>query len=201
MSNEFSIYVVDVESTGLSKEDHEIIELSILRLSDGEQKTWCLKPKKYDTITADALRINKHKIEDLKHQTEYGKQTYQDPSKVISAVEMWMLEDGVSSEDRVLCGQNIKFDCGMLEKLWAQEGYADTFPFGTRPFMQDTREIAIFLDIVNKTRSPYYNLSSLIKSRGIKNAKAHSAESDVQATKELFIAQVEYVRELMKNDK
>jgi len=198
MSNSgFVIYFADTETSGLEV-DNEIIELSLYRLSDDQQRTWCLKPKRYDNISQDALRINGHKLEDLKHLTKFGQETYIQPAKAIAEIEMWMLEDGVSSEDRILCGQNVKFDLGMLQRLWEQENCKDTFPFGSRPFMQDTREIALFLDLAFGKRSKYYNLGSLIKEYNIKNTKAHSAAADTLATKELFLAQLKTVQDLIK---
>lgn len=194
----FELYCLDTETTGLSHTDNEIVELSIYRFSDQSQRTWCMQPKKLHTIQADALRINGHKLEDLSHMTAYGKATYLDPMKVIPQIENWFLEDGVTDADRVLVGQNPNFDCQFLQALWRQENCSDTFPFGKRPFTIDTREIALFIDLLEGTRSEYYNLGSLIKKFGIKNSKAHTAEADTVATKELFLAQLDYVKSKFK---
>lgn len=197
-SPKFVIYFADTETTGLTN-DHEIIELSLLRLSDNVQRTWCIKPTKYDIIESEALRINGHKLIDLKHQTKFGQETYLPANKIIADIENWMLEDGMSSEDRVLVGQNIKFDLDKLQLLWAREGFKDTFPFGSRPLVQDTRDLALTLDLLQNTRSQFYNLNSLIKQYNIKNAKAHTAAADTLTTKELFLAQLNNLLKL-KND-
>jgi len=197
MAGNFEIYFADTETTGLL-DSNEIIELSLYRWSDNAQRTWCLKPKRHDNISTDALRVNGHRLEDITHKTKFGQETYLEPSRVVAEVEVWMLSDGLSSDDRVLCGQNVKFDLGMLERLWKQENCHDTFPFGPRPFLLDTREIALFLDLAHGERSQYYNLASLIKKYGIKNSKAHTAESDTLATKELFVAQLKVVQDLIK---
>jgi DNA polymerase III epsilon subunit-like protein len=198
MSFKFEVYFADTETTGLDYLKNDIIELSIYRLSDDSQRTWCLKPKNYDTISLDALRVNHHKLEDLKHSTKFGQETYLEPSKVIPDIENWFLHDGVSSEDRILIGQNPNFDLGFLQKLWESEGCKDTFPFGSRPFLIDTRQIALFLDLIEGSRHDYYNLGSLIKKYGIKNTKAHTASADTLATKELFMSQLEYVQSKFK---
>lgn len=190
----FELYCLDTETTGLDNSTNEIIELSIHRFSSGETKTWCLKSRNIESISTEALRVNGHKLDDLKHLTVQGRERYHDPAKVIAEVENWMLEDGMSDGDRVLVAQNPTFDMSFLQRLWKQEGCEATFPFGPRPFTIDTREIALFIDLLEGTRSEYYNLGSLIKRYGIKNSKAHSAESDTLATKELFLAQLAHLQ-------
>ncbi len=192
---DFVLYVGDCETTGLDSRDHDIIELSLLRLTDGKdktimgaQKTWCLKPLNPQNIDIAALRINGHKIEDLRHETREGRERYQDPNKVIIEIENWMMEDGVPAEQRILVGQNIAFDHERFEQLWVKCNSRDSFPFGRR--MMDTMMLAFMLDYVHGTMAEGYSLSNLTKRYGIKNKSAHTAESDVQATKELFEAQV-----------
>lgn len=199
MSFKFELYFADTETTGLDPIKNDIVELSIYRLSDDTQRTWCMKPKNYESISLDALRVNNHKLEDLKHTTKFGQETYMEPCKVIPLIENWLLEDGVSSEDRILVGQNPIFDLNFMQKLWENEGSKETFPFGSRPFVIDTRQVALFLDLVEGTRHDYYNLGSLIKKYGIKNTKAHTAAADTLATKELFMSQLDYVQKKFKS--
>ena len=89
--NGFVIYVVDTETTGFDDRLNDIIEISMYRLNDDSQKTWCLKPLNNDTITAGALRVNGHKLEDLKHETKLGRETYLSPDKVLVDIENWMM--------------------------------------------------------------------------------------------------------------
>jgi DNA polymerase III epsilon subunit-like protein len=189
---DYVLYVTDVETTGLNSHIHDIIELSLLRISDGEQKTWWLKPLNPDHVEAAALRINGHKLEDITHQTIEGRNKYQDPNKIIVEIENFMMEDGVPAEQRVMLGQNVGFDRERLEQLWNKCNSKDSFPFGRRTM--DTMIWAFMMDYVQRTLSPSYSLSSLIKKYGIKNSAAHTAAADVMATKELFEAQVAELR-------
>lgn len=198
MDSKFIIYVFDTETTGLDADKNEIIEISFYRMSDNAQKTWFLKPSNYDSIQSDALRINGHKLEDLQMLTKYGKDTYQDPAKAIVEIENWMVDDLGTSEDRVLVGQNPSFDLEFIRKLWARTGNMETFPFGNRPFLIDTRQIALYLDIVNNERSQYYNLSSLVEKYGVKKLKSHTSTTDTIMTKDLFLAQVDTVAKALK---
>jgi DNA polymerase III epsilon subunit-like protein len=201
MNSKFTIYVLDTETTGLDSDKNEIIEISFYRLSDDVQKTWFLKPNNYDSIQPDALRINGHKLEDLNLSTKYGKETYQDPAKVIVEIENWMGDDLGTSEDRVLVGQNPSFDIGFMKTLWAANKSSETFPFGKRPFVLDTRQIALFMDIATNKRNDYYNLGSLVEKYGVKKEKSHRSDSDTRMTKDVFLAQMQIVADALQTSK
>lgn len=194
----FSLYVADTETTGLSDLDHSIIEISILRVNDNVQRTWCIAPHRFDTIQMDALRINGHRIEDLKHLTEYGKNTYKSARDVIPDIENFFADDAEPAENRILVGQNPGFDLGFMQEMWKREGSLDMFPFGSRPFTLDTRQIQVFLDLAFDEAEDYYNLGSLIKRYGVKNTKAHTAAADTLATKEVFMGQLNKIKKLAK---
>lgn len=187
-----SIYVVDTETTGFDADKNAVIELSIYRLSDDAQKTWCLKPFDTDIIEAAALRVNGHKLEDIKHETKVGRDTYLSPQKVIVDVENWMMEDGVTSEDRLLLGQNPSFDKNFMEKLWQKCGSRGTFPFGRK--MLDTIQIVLMMDLAKGFKRQGYNLGYLVDDFGIKKEKAHRADADTRMTKELFLKLIEIAR-------
>lgn len=192
---EYVIYVADVETTGLDSRLNDVIELSLHRLTDGQQRTWQLKPTNVNNIEAAALRINGHKLEDLLHETAYGRQTYRDPNQVIIEVENWLAEDGMPTEKRILVGQNINFDKDMFEQLWTKCNSRDSLPFGRR--IMDTMQIEFFLDWCKGTMAEGYSLNNLVKKYGIKNEKAHTAEADVKATKEVFEKQVEFFKKVL----
>jgi DNA polymerase III epsilon subunit-like protein len=188
----YILYIADCETTGLDSHIHDIIEISLLRLSDGEQKTWWLKPLNPDHIDPAALRVNGHKLEDLLHKTKEGREKYLEPSKVIIDIENWIGNDGVPTEQRVLVGQNIGFDRERFEQLWIKCQAKDSMPFGRRTM--DTMIWAFMMDYVQGKMADSYSLSGLIKRYGIKNAAAHTAAADVLATKELFEAQVAEIK-------
>lgn len=195
MSGKFELYIVDTETTGLSVEQ-DIIELSIYRLSNDNQKTWRLKPLNSDDISADALRVNGHKLEDILGKTKEGKERYIEADKVLVEIEQWLAEDFVSSEERVLVGQNINFDKTMLEALWTKCNSIETYPFNKR-YMLDTMQIEIFMDYCKKESSEGYSLFGLCKKYGVKNDKAHSASADTRACRDIFVKQVEAIRKFL----
>lgn len=190
----YVIYIADCETTGLDANLHSVVELSIYRLSDDVQKTWHLKPIT-NNFEAGALKINGHKLEDLKHETKYGIDTYIDSNKVIIDIENWIMEDGVSSDARILAGQNIAFDKLFLEQLWSKCNSKDSFPFGRR--LLDTMSIEFFMDMCKGSFAEGYSLNNLAKKYGVTNLKAHTAEADVKATKEILLKQVDFFKKAM----
>jgi DNA polymerase III epsilon subunit-like protein len=195
MNFPFSFYVTDIETTGLDSHLHDVIELSMYRLEDDAQKTWCLKPLNPEHIDPISLRINGHKLDDLLHKTKEGRERYLEASKVIIEVENWMAEDGFPAEKRFLIGQNVGFDKDRLEQLWIKLGSKDSFPIGRR--IMDTMIIELFFDFCKGQFAEGYSLNNLNKKYGIKNEKAHTAAADVKATKEVFEKQVEYFKSLL----
>ena len=192
----FELYLVDCETTGLDAIKNDPIEISIYRLSNDVQKTWCLKPINIENISTDALRVNGHKIEDLKWQTQEGRDKYKNPNKVLVEIENWIMEDFMSAEDRVLVGQNVGFDKDMLYRLWEKCGSLGTFPFNTK-YEFDTMQLELFLNMCQGIQAEGYSLNKLTKKYGIKNEKAHSAEADVKATVEVFRKQVEFFTKVL----
>lgn len=194
----FELYVVDTETTGLDAIKNDPIEISIYKLNGDLQKTWCLKPFNMENISTDSLRINGHKIEDLRGQTQEGRDRYRPISKVLVEIENWLMEDGVTADDRLLVGQNINFDKDMLFRLWEKSGSLDTFPFNKK-YSLDTMNIEVYMDLAKGLSPEAYSLNKLTKKYGIKNEKAHSAAEDVKATVALFRKQTSFLKEKLKH--
>lgn len=194
---EYIIYVTDVETTGKTPGIHEIIELSSLRFclnsQEMEQKSWLIKAMNSDTIEEEALSVNGHKREDILHQTKYGKENYMLPTDFIPEYDAWVSMDDMSTHDRVFCGQNPYFDFDHMKAMWSQYESIDTFPFiiGHNTLIQDTKTLALTIDIAMGIKRERYNLGSLVKDFGVKKEKAHRADADVRMTKDLFVKQIQ----------
>lgn len=207
MTKLYSPYVVDCETTGTNSQVHDIIEVCLWRLNDDQNKTWCLKPINIEAIEDKALKVNKHKREDIIHKTAKGKETYLESSKALAEMEMWIAQDGFSAEDRVFIGQNPQFDYDFLLALWGKLGTPDTFPFGywmgqgeerrNVGFLIDTIQITRFIDLCSNKKRPRYGLGALVSDFGITKAQAHRAEGDVKMTKDLFLQQFEPIKEFL----
>lgn len=194
--NKYELYGVDVESTGLLPIENDPVEISIIRMSDGSQKTWCLKPINIDNIHPDALRVNGLKMEDLRGETKEGREKYKEPAKVLVEIENWLAEDFLAANDRIMTGQNINFDKMMLESSWKKSNSIETFPFNKK-YTVDTAMIEFFMDYCKGNFAEGYSLYALTKKYGIKNMRAHSATEDIKATVAVFNDQVTYFRKTL----
>jgi DNA polymerase III epsilon subunit-like protein len=192
---DYVFYGVDTETTGLSSVLNDVIELSIYRLSDDAQRTWTIKPTNVNNIELGALRVNGHKLEDLKLETKFGRDTYREAKEVIIEIENWLGEDGVPTENRCLIGHNVAFDKSMLEQLWIKCEAKDSFPFGRR--VLDTMISELFLDYCKNEFAIGYSLNNLSKKYGVKNEKAHSAAADTKCTVEVFRKQSDFFRKAL----
>lgn len=193
----YVIYVCDTETTGTNPKEHDVIELSLWRSSDDQQKTWLIKADNPATIQEKALTVNKHKREDITHKTKFGKENYLSASDVIIDIENWILEDDVNVEDRAFVGQNPMFDYEFLKEFWKRQESEDTFPFGS--FIVDTLLLTRLIDLATGKKRKYYNLSKLVKAFGVTRANAHRASEDVKMTKGLFFKQFNPLKEIIVN--
>lgn len=190
-------YVIDVETTGVNPEKHDIIEVCFWRLGDAESKTWWLTPLSPENIEEEALQINKHLREDILHQTKEGREKYKHPSEVLPEIEMWLMEDGAAAEERVFIGQNPMFDYEFLLALWRKMKAEKEFPFGywipnrdgterNQGYIIDTMQLARLIDVCTGKKRARYGLGALVKDFGVTKSTAHRADGDVKMTKELY---------------
>lgn len=197
----FEIYIIDTETTGLDPVANDIIEVSFWRLKDDEQKTWYLKALNPEAIQDKAMKVNKHLKEDVLHKTAEGKEKYKEPSDVVSEIDVWLMGDGSTAEDRVFVGQNPEFDVEFMKELWKKAGTPDSFPFGN--FVVDTMTLVRFVDLCVGRKRARYNLGSLVKDFKITKGKAHQASEDVRMTKDLLLKILDplkdYVTDVFKN--
>lgn len=192
--SDYTIYVVDTETTGFDPELNDVIEVSMLRLHQKdndflrEQKTWFLKPTSEFHISDEALKINGHKKEDILWKTEEGKEKYKLIQDVLPEIELWVMEDSCSVMDRIFAGHNPNFDINFLKSTWKKANSESTFPFdltaGNR--VLDTKQLVLFIDLCVGKRRSKYSLGEVLKPFGVKKGKAHRADEDTRMTADLF---------------
>ncbi len=106
-------YVVDTETTGLSVSFHEINQISIIRVSDGFQKSWNIAVENPKNASAEALKIQGITRADLKNGIPVA--------EAITAVDAFIAEDGLNEASRCFIGHNVSFDRRFMQAAWAKE--------------------------------------------------------------------------------
>ena len=106
-------YITDVESTGLKAGFHEINQLSIIRVSDGFQKSWNIAVENPKHASSEALKVQGITRKDL----EKGLQI----SQVVQEASDFIEEDGLNEASRCFIGHNVAFDRRFMQAAWAKE--------------------------------------------------------------------------------
>jgi DNA polymerase-3 subunit alpha (Gram-positive type) len=167
--------VIDIETTGLIKGVHEIIELYVgiynekFKITDTFHSF--INPTREDLFTSEAKKINKISIEKLKASPT--------PGEVRGDFIEWH-EDICLGEVMVPLGHVYPFDAGFLE-LFLGKFYNEIFDY----HYKDTSVISNFLMDAGLIEQ---GSSSLVRLTEIYNIphKAHSAEGDALATLQLY---------------
>lgn len=126
--SQLEYYVVDVETTGLSEEENEVVQISIIRCSDRHQLNKMVKAEHPETANPRALKVTGMSIFDI--------QSGQDKERVVDFCDRFINEDGKNPEHRCFIAHNASFDRKFVHKLWEKCGkkfpgniWMDTVPF------------------------------------------------------------------------
>lgn len=176
-------YVLDTETTGLSKDNNEINQISILRVSDGFQRTINIKVRWPESASKEALNVQGITREDLSRGIESIEAIYQ--------VNDFFEEDGKTSEHRCIVAHNAAFDRKFCHATWERDGkqfpadlWLCTMAFAKKHANKEGLEK---IASIQGTPKPKYGLDMYLKAVGIKpKSGAHSAAIDVQNTLSLF---------------
>ncbi len=167
------IAFIDIETTGLDKENHEIIELAavITRMKDGElvvtdELNLKVQPKHIETAEAQALRINGYNSADWLFAV---------------SLEEAMKEFAKKTDGAIFAAHNITFDYGFIETAFKKAGVENTMHF----HKLDTISLAFGILHTNDDIGKL-SLRALCEKYGIENKNAHSAFADAYATYEVF---------------
>ncbi len=169
---------VDVETTGLNPDIHEIIELGCVIVSQegvGSGKPSFkiigeidikIKPEHIENADPVALRVN----------------GYDEADWVFAySLREAMITLSEKAGDAIMVGHNVSFDAGFIEKAFRTTGIENKLHY----HKLDTISIA-FAKLHLNVDVDKFSLNFLCSHFGIENKKAHSALSDARATFELY---------------
>ncbi len=167
------IAFVDIETTGLDRDEHEIIELAVVvaEMKDGkfvvvDQLDLKVQPKNIEKAEPQALRINGYNEADWLFAI---------------SLEDAMREFAKKTDGAIFSAHNITFDYGFIERAFKTSGAENKMHF----HKLDTISLAFGILYTNDDIGKL-SLRALCEKYGIENKKAHSAFADAYALYEVF---------------
>lgn len=167
---------IDLETTGLNPDKHEIIEIGCLvvrqpQIAGGnfeviDELDLKVKPTHLERAEPEALRINGYNDADWLFAVELP--------QALSAL-------AGKTDNAIMVAQNVTFDWSFLHRAFETTGVQNRMHF---PKI-DLISIA-FGKLYNDPRIERYNLRELARFFNIENERAHSAMSDIRATFEIY---------------
>lgn len=169
---------VDLETTGLDPEKHEIIEVGCLiaeqlpRLGKGptlriiDELNLRIKPEHLETAEPEALRLNGYNETDWLFAVDLK-----------SALEALVKK----AAGAVMVGQNVSFDWTFLERGFERTGVKHNFHYHKLDLLS-----MAFAKLYDAEAVQRFSLEALADYFGLKNEHAHTAASDIKVTFEIY---------------
>lgn len=168
---------IDIESTGLNVDRHEIIQIGIVLVS----QNWTGNRPEFEVLEEIELKVKPERIEDAE-QAALRVNGY-DPSEWVFAYTLpeAMKIFSEKTEGAIMVGHNIAFDFGFIDKAFRITGFTNKMHY----HKLDTVSMA-FAKLYHNEDVDRFSLQYLCDHYGIKNKRAHSALPDARATFELY---------------
>ena len=162
MRENMKLVFLDTETTGLTNFRHDIIEIALVIVEDGEttfEKSYKFHPERPKNADPKALLVNGYTEEAWKGAYKWSTEACERLAKHI--------------EGGVVIGHNIKFDIGFLKALFQRYKVKCKFP----PEI-DTKSLAMILWGDEGLNS--LSMDSIRKHVGLSNIGAHTALKDTK---------------------
>lgn len=163
-------YVIDTETTGLSTEKNEVIEISIIRCEDKHQLTKMIRAEHPETAHPKALEVCGKTYADLRKGDN--------KESVVKKCEAFWAEDNLTPEHRCLIAHNANFDKRFCHALW--ESVNKRFPVAC--WLDTMKFTRLWIKKVGSTQKSA-KLEEALKFAGIKALPGqHQAAADARNT-------------------
>lgn len=184
------IFYLDVESTGLDPQKHDIIQLAYIIEIDGEVKdrgVFHIQPFNYKTIDQSALEISHTTVKDLLMYPE-PREVYK---KLTSLLDKYI--DKYNKQDKFSPGGfNVNFDKEFLKNFFLKNNdkyFGSYFDY----HILDPVTFLYLLDYKGLLKLENYKLVTVCKHFNIP-IEAHDALSDIEATRKVILKLMEYLK-------
>lgn len=160
---------LDIETTGLNPEQHEIIEFAAHRTTDGVECRIKIKPEHPETAHPQALEV-----------TGYTDEKWADAIPLKEALERIAAFAKGCDARPMSAGQNVNFDLGFLKAAFKAHGIKYPFHYHSVDTMTLAHEHLRLLG------QKSISLDAVCDTLGISNEGAHTALADVRRTKAVY---------------
>jgi len=169
---------VDLETTGLDAEKHEIIEIGAIiarqiprdgRGNDLEiigELDLKVKPEHLETSDPEALKIN-----------GFNEMDWMFAVDLASAMKVF----ADKTDGAILVAQNVSFDWLFLEKAFVKTGIENKMDYHRLDLLS-----MAYAKLYHDEHAQRFSLRALCEHFGIKNERAHSAMADIRAEFEVY---------------
>ena len=191
------LFFNDVETTGLSTEKHDIIQIGGLisnKFKILEEINFKCQPSRWDTINAMALSVNNTTKEQLK--------TYELPEQTWKKYSQLLLKH-FNGEKYVFVAQNAPFDRRFIRQWWNTYKTKDVkdFDYYFQPDNLDLMDITRQLKKYGFLKIENLKLETVIKAFGIiVEGDLHDALVDIKATGNSIYRSLQLVSKIKQQD-
>ncbi len=175
---EHNLAFIDVETTGVDHEKHEIIELALIVVKQKEREgkgpsieivgeyEWKIKPERLEDAEEEALRIN----------------GYNEVDWLFAGPLNNVLEDfNKKAEGCIFVSHNLTFDYNFIMQAYKKTGIENRMHYGKL----DTISLA-FGRLYDAPQANKFSLKFLCELLKVENVKAHTALADTRALVEVY---------------
>jgi DNA polymerase-3 subunit epsilon len=177
------IFWMDIESTGLSAKDNDIIQLAVIVDINGaveDRKFWEICPINPLTISQEALEINglsKEAILLYRPASEIFKE-------LINFLNRYV--DRFNKQDKFLvAGYNVNFDIQFLREFFNKMGHKYYGSYFKNNFL-DVMAMSMLYSFISGVAPLSFKLANVAELFRINETNFHSASADINATREIF---------------
>lgn len=165
--------LIDTETTGFNPEKHQLLEVGILILEQGEVINTLelkIKHKEY-LVTQGAMKTNKINL--IEHEEE-AVELEEAAKEIIN-----FLEYNFNGEHYLIIGQNVNFDIKFIEKLFLSTGRIKDFRKFVGYRTLDIMQLFLIKNIEGKVKAEKQDLDYILNTLNIEiPVDRHSALTD-----------------------
>lgn len=180
-----SFVLIDIESTGLNKDEHQILEVGLLVIKDLSVVSELNVKIKHDNyvISPKAMEINKINLEEHSKDAVFEKEA-------CDAILSFLNENKSAGDEKgfVVIGQNVNFDLGFLEAMFTRNNLIKEYRNVISYRQLDLMQLALIKNLEGKVSLESQSLDCILKALNMEIPECrHSALGDCKLTYEAFI--------------